>query len=230
MDKAVALDHFPSAGVDPADAARRPPRNREAALSNHNPRRPDHPASQIFLDRWSPRAFTGEVLPDDTLMTLFEAARWAPSSYNSQPWRFLYAKREHSDFAKFLGLLVERNQAWAKNASVLTILVSKKTMRPPGADKDVPSRSHSLDAGAAWAYLALQASMSGWHAHAMVGFDYERARTELNVPEDCEVECAIAIGRRGDKSTLPEGFQAVEAPNGRRPVNETAIPGGFPKG
>ena len=93
---------------------------------SNNPRTLDHPASKIFIERYSPRAFTGETLPDETLATFFEAARWAPSSYNSQPWRFLYAKKESADFAKFLGLLNEANQSWAKNASVIVILVSKE--------------------------------------------------------------------------------------------------------
>jgi nitroreductase len=195
-----------------------------------NPRKADHSVSQHFLDRWSPRSFTDDVMPDSDLNRILEAARWAPSSYNSQPWRFLYAKRETADFAKFLGLLNERNQSWAKNAAVLMVLVSKKTMRPPGSDKDTPSRSHSLDAGAAWAYLALEASALGWPAHAMVGVDFERARAELNVPDDHQVEIAIALGRRGDKSALPEGFQALEQPNARKPVSEIAIAGGFAKG
>ena len=195
-----------------------------------NPRKPDHPASQFFIDRWSPRAFTGETMPDADLHRIFEAARWAPSSYNSQPWRFLYAKRESADFQRFLGLLNERNQSWAKQASVLMILVSKKTMRPPGANADVPTRSHSLDAGAAWGYLALEASILGWPAHAMVGFDTERARNELNIPDDCHVEAAIALGRRGEKASLPEAMQAVEQPNARKPITEIAFAGDFPRG
>ena len=198
-------------------------------MTFQNPRRPDHPVSQHFIDRWSPRSYTGEAVPDADLHRLFEAARWAPSSYNSQPWRFLYAKRDSADFPKFLGLLNERNQSWAKNAAVLMVLVSRKLMRPPGSDKDVPTRSHSLDAGAAWAYLALEASILGWPAHAMVGFDYDRARTELGVPEDYQVEAAIALGRRGEKVALPEGLQAVEAPNARKPVSEFAFAGAFPK-
>jgi nitroreductase len=198
-------------------------------VSQHNSRKADHPASQIFLDRWSPRSFTDEAIPDETLMTLFEAARWAPSSYNSQPWCFLYAKRDDADFTKFLGLLSERNQSWAKKAAVLLILVSKTTMRPPGSDKDMPARTHSLDTGAAWANFALQASMSGWHAHGMAGVDYERARAELNVPEGYHIECAIAVGRRGAREALPEGLRAAEEPNQRRPLTESILRGGFPK-
>ena len=194
-----------------------------------NPRKADYPASQIFLDRWSPRAFTGETIPDDTLATFFEAARWSPSSYNSQPWRFLYAKKDGPDFAKFLGFLNEGNQSWAKDASVLIILVSKKTMRVPNNDKEVFSRTHSFDTGSAWMSFALQASMSGWHAHGMVGFDYDAATKDLNVPDDHQVEMAIALGRQGDRSKLPERYQGMEVPNVRKPISETTMAGGFKK-
>ena len=203
--------------------------NPRVAAHPQNSRVAAHPIAQHFLDRFSPRALTGETLPLATLNTLFEAARWAPSSYNSQPWRFVYALRGTPHFDIFLGLLVEANQAWAKNASALVILVSKTTMRPPGSDKDVPTRSHSLDAGAAWENLALQASISGWVAHAMVGFDVERTRTALNIPAEFHVEAAIAIGKHGDKSLIPEKFHPGEAPNSRLPITETTFEGGFPK-
>ena len=197
-------------------------------MDDTNPRRPDYPVDKLFVDRWSPRAFTGEAMPEAELMKLFEAARWAPSSYNSQPWRFLYARRDTPSFDKFLGLLIEFNQSWAKNAAVLVVLVSNSTMVPPGKDTAVPSHSHSLDAGAAWENFALQASLSGWHAHGMVGFDMERAFAELNVPQGYRVEQLFAVGRRGDKSTLPEALAAREMPNERLPVSQIAFEGGFP--
>jgi nitroreductase len=197
-------------------------------MTSFEGRRADHPIDRIFLERWSPRAFTGEAMDEATLMTIFEAARWAPSSYNSQPWRFLYARRDTPDWARFFGLLVPGNQGWAAGAAVLIVAVSKNTMRPAGRDADTPSHSHSFDAGAAWENLALQATMLGWHAHGMVGFDMPRARTELNIPEAYRVEAAIAIGRRGDKSLLPEALAARETPNGRDPVSAFAYEGGFP--
>lgn len=193
-----------------------------------NSRSADHPIAPIFLERWSPRAFNEQVISDHALLTLLEAARWAPSSYNSQPWRFLYSKRGSDSWPKFLGLLSERNQSWAKNAAALLIVVSKQTLVPPGQQQPIVSRTHSFDTGAAWAYLALQASLAGWHAHAMAGFDFDRARTALNVPDDYRVEAAIAIGKLGDKSSLPEPLQALENPNGRRPLSETVLDGGFP--
>jgi nitroreductase len=196
-------------------------------LTEANPRHPEHPVEQLLLDRWSPRAFTGENMPESVLMSLFEAARWAPSSYNSQPWRFLYATRTSPHWDKFLGLLNTFNQSWAKDAGVLIVLVSSETMLPPGAEKPVPSHSHSMDAGAAWENLALQATKLGWHAHGMVGFDIDRAFAELNVPAGYRVEQAIAVGRKGDKSLLPEYLQGREAPSGRLTVAEIAFEGGF---
>jgi nitroreductase len=192
-------------------------------------RNPEYEVADIFVNRWSPRAFTGEEIPDKVLFSFFEAARWAPSSYNSQPWRFLYAKRGTTSFNTFLGLLNERNQMWAKNAAVLIVLVSKTTMTMPGKTEAVPARNHSFDTGAAWSNFAHQATLSGWHAHAIAGFDPERARTELNVPSDYHVDVAIAVGRRGDKSILPETFHAGESPNGRKSVTEVTIEGGFPR-
>jgi nitroreductase len=157
-------------------------------------------------------------MPEYELLTLLEAARWAPSAFNSQPWRFIYARRDTEHWPRLLGLLTESNQLWAKNASALIILVSKTTMLRRGADKEVPSWSHSFDAGAAWCNLALQAARSGWAAHGMVGFDKERAAAELGVPDGYRVEAAIAIGKRGDKSLLPESLQAREVQSQRVPL------------
>ena len=118
-------------------------------MTSANSRQADHPIDPLFLERWSPRAFTGEVISESDLFTMLEAGRWAASSYNSQPWRFLYARRDTPNWERFLGLLNDFNRSWAKNASALVVLVSNSLMRPPGAEKDVPSHSHSLDAGAA---------------------------------------------------------------------------------
>lgn len=161
-------------------------------------------------------------------MTLFEAAHWAPSSFNSQPWRFIYARRDTPQWSRLFDLLVPMNQGWAARASALVVLVSANTAQPPGAPGPVPSYSHSLDAGAAWAYLALQATRLGWYAHAMAGFDVERAYEVLEVPKATyRVETVIAIGRLGDKSLLPPPMQEREQPNGRRPVEELVMVGGL---
>lgn len=186
--------------------------------------------NSLFLERWSPRAFTDEAISDTQLLTFFEAARWAPSSFNSQPWRFLYAQRGSEHWPLFLSLLVEFNQSWAKNAAALIIVISKKTTIPPGATAEVASYSHSFDTGAAWAQLALQAAASGWVAHGMIGFDKDRAAAELHVPEDFRVEAAIAVGRRGDKSVLPERLQGREVPSDRLPLEQIAFRGTFRAG
>ncbi len=194
-----------------------------------NTRKADHPIDPIFVERWSPRAFTGEAIPVETLMGFFEAARWAPSSYNSQPWRFIWARRETAHWETFFDLLGERNKLWAKNASALVVLASKTTMVPPGQTEPIPSHSHSHDAGAAWENLSLQAVKSGWHTHGMVGFDMERARNVLKIPGEYRIEQIFAIGKRGDKSTLPEAMQTLEQPNARKPLAETVFEGGFPE-
>src|SRR5262245_45087446 len=199
-------------------------------MTTANSRSTEYPIDPLFLERWSPRSFTGALMSEYDLMTILEAARWAPSAFNSQPWRFIYARRDTEHWARLLGLLSQSNQLWAKNASVLIILVSKTTMLPRGADKEVPSLTHSLDAGAAWCSLALQAHLSGWAAHGMAGFDRQRAAAELRVPEGYRVEAAIAIGKRGDKSLLPEAQQAREHPNGRVPLSALVHDGRFGPG
>lgn len=196
--------------------------------SLENPRVPEFPIDPLFLQRWSPRAFNEEKIPETELLTLFEAARWAPSSSNLQPWRFLYARRKTTHWDRFLGLLNPFNQAWAHRASALVVVVSNSLMSAPGAGKEVPSPTHSFDTGAAWAHLALQAIRSGWYAHAMAGFDRERAVIELNVPKNYHVEAAIAIGRRTDKSILSASLQEREHPNGRNPLATMVLEGGFP--
>ena len=119
------------------------------------------------------------------------------------------------------------NRSWAKDAGALVILVSNPLMRPPGSDREVPSHSHSLDAGAASGYMALQANTLGWHAHGMVGFDLERAASELGVPEGYRVEAAYAIGRKGDPEQLPAELRARETPSDRLPLEQIAFEGAF---
>ena len=163
-------------------------------MTTSNGRTADHPISPIFLDRWSPRSFSGEAISDSDLFTILEAARWAPSSSNLQPWRFLYAKRGSADWPRFVDPISPGNQGWVADTAVLIAIVSKRTRQPkegPAGD----NYSHSFDAGAAWACLALQASLIGWAAHAMGGFDVARATRDLLVPDDYRVECMAAIGR-----------------------------------
>ncbi len=196
-------------------------------MTEANGRQSEYPIDPLFLNRWSPRAFTDEVISETDLLTMLDAAHWAASAYNVQPWRFLYARRSTPSWERFLGLLNPFNQSWAQNASALVVLVSAKTTRPPGTEQDVPSHSHSMDSGAAAGNFALQATIMGWHVHGMIGIDMERIVTELNVPPGFRVEAAYAVGRRGDKAMLPESLQAREMPNARLPLAEIAIEGGF---
>ncbi|MDO3508893.1 nitroreductase family protein [Ralstonia pseudosolanacearum] len=129
----------------------------------------DHPIDPLFLARWSPRAYDARLMQHADLLCLLEAARWAPSAYNHQPWRFLYARRDDAHWADFLDLLVSANGAWAQHAAALVFVLSDTRLGRDGAVDAVPSRSHSFDAGAAWAQLALQALRLGYHARAMAG-------------------------------------------------------------
>lgn len=186
-------------------------------------RTPARPIESIFLRRWSPRAMSGEAVAADDLATLFEAARWAPSSYNEQEWRFLYAHRDGADWPVFFGLLLEGNRAWCDRAGVLLVVLSHRVFARNGK----PNPVHSYDAGAAWENLALQGCHMGLVVHGMMGFDYERARTELAVPDDYAVEAMIAIGHPGDPATLPEAARKIEAPSQRKPVAELVREGKF---
>jgi len=193
-----------------------------------SPRQPAHPIDPLFLDRWSPRAFDAAPMPEADLLTLFEAARWAPSAFNAQPWRFLYARRDDADWPLFLSLLIPWNQGWAHSASVLIYILSDTL---PFIGKDgapAPSHTHSFDAGAAWACLALQATKLGYLAHGMSGIELDRAREELRVPERFRIEAAVAVGRLGDPAILPEKLRAREAPSERLPLEERVFHGRFP--
>ncbi|WP_437224815.1 nitroreductase family protein [Planctomicrobium sp. SH661] len=187
-------------------------------------RQPDHNILDLFLKRWSPRALTGEAIPQSTLNELFEAARWAPSTYNEQEWRFLYAHRDTEHWPTFFGILMEANQTWCKNAGVLILALSKKTFTMNGK----PNPVHSVDTGMAVQNLLLQAaSMHDVVAHGMAGFDRSKARTALKIPEDFEIECMIAVGRPGDPEELPQALREREVVTGRKKIEEFAQPGSF---
>jgi len=192
-------------------------------IKGSDKRQADYIIDDIFLNRWSPRAMSGEEMPANDLMVLFEAARWAPSSYNNQPWRILYARRGSEHWPLFFDLLADANKAWCVNAAALLVMVSKTTFDHSGK----PSRTHSYDTGAAWENLALQGNLRGYVVHGMQGFDYDRARTALNIPEDYQVEAMAAIGRPGRTEDLPEALQERETPNDRRKLGQTVCEGPF---
>jgi nitroreductase len=187
-------------------------------------RTPTHNINALFLNRWSPRCMSGEELKDEELMALFEAARWAPSSYNNQPWRFIYAKRNTESWNKLFELLAEGNKIWAKDSAALAVLISRKNFE----FNEKPSVTHQLDAGAAWENLALEACFRGYVTHGMEGFNYLRARQELGIPESFDVMAMIAIGKRGgSKENLPPKLRDMEFPNDRKPLNEIVMEGKF---
>jgi nitroreductase len=186
-------------------------------------RQSGHSIQSYILHRWSPRAFSDEAIVEEELMALFEAARWAPSSYNNQPWRFIYAKRGTPHWDRLFGLMGEFNQSWTHKAAVLIVVISKKTFDFNGK----PSSTHRFDTGAAWENLALEASARGLVAHGMEGFDYEKARSELGVPDEYDVEAMIAIGKPGKKEDLPPDLQEREVSSDRRPLSEIVMEGIF---
>lgn len=186
-------------------------------------RKPDYPVDRLFVDRWSPRAMSGAEIPVKEIMVLIEAARWAPSSYNNQPWRILFARRETRYWPQFLDLLNSSNRVWAEHAGVLLVFVSKTTLDHDGTD----SITHSFDAGAAWENFALQGYLNGYVVHGMQGFDYERARCELGIPDGFRVEMMAAVGKPGDPGSLPDHLHKKEMPNMRKRLDEIACEGSF---
>lgn len=184
---------------------------------------PSYPIESLILNRWSPRALSVEGIDDTTLMTLFEAARWAPSSYNGQPWLFLYAKRETPSWKSFFDLLVPFNQSWAERAAVLVVVCSRTHF----AYNNEPSRTHSFDAGAACENLALQGHAIGLVVHLMEGFDYDKAAYDLNIPPLYSVQAMIALGKPGKIELLPKELQEREKPSDRKPLSSMVIEGKF---
>jgi len=176
----------------------------------------------LFNGRWSPRSMTGEEMTREELLPLFEAAKWAPSSYNSQPWRFIIA---HSKFDrdKFLEFMVDFNKQWAGKAAALILVVSLKNFEHNGAF----SSTHSFDTGAAWMSLALEGARRGYVVHGMVGFDFEKARLELKIPEEYHIEAMVAIGKLAKAKDLPKELVEMEKPSLRKPVSEIISWGEF---
>lgn len=171
----------------------------------------------IISDRWSPVAFSEKPIAQEVLDSLFEAARWAPSSYNAQPWKFMVAQKGDDLYPVLLDLLNEANQQWAGTAPVLVLSMAE--MVPPGRSSKNKFAFH--DTGMAVANLLAQATASGLFAHQMGGYDSEGARKVLNLPADLEPAAMIAIGYKGDPAQLPEDIASRETKERTRlPISE----------
>lgn len=183
-------------------------------------RHAEYPVDAAVLNRWSTRAFLEKEVPEQTLLSVFEAAHWAPSAFNAQPWRFIVA-RTSEEREKFFPFIGEFNLGWCSKAPVLALIVSK-TVTDKG---DFPS--FAFDAGAAWGILALEATKQGLATHAMTGFDFAKAREILGIPQEYAIQALVAIGYPGPKENLPEPLQQREVPSPRVPVKDVLFSGSF---
>lgn len=176
-----------------------------------------------FPGRWSPRAMDGTPLTRNEIDTLIEAARWAPSCFNSQPWRFAYAVRDTDHWQPMFDCLAEGNRVWVRNAGALLAIITRRDFEHNGK----PAPTHSFDGGAAWMSLALQAVELGLVAHGMRGFDNDAAREVLGVPDLYDLPAMIAVGRPGEIDELPDDVRERETPSPRKPIAEIAFEGDF---
>jgi nitroreductase len=189
----------------------------------NRPATTDYPVNELIRERWSPRAFGDKAIPAEVLASLFEAARWAPSSNNEQPWAFLVSTRDDKEnFEKSLQALVEFNANWAKHAYVLGFAVSKLTF----AKNNSPNRNAFYDTGAAMAMLCIEATAQGLFVHQMAGFDPETVKENFDVPSGWEPIAAFAMGYAGDANSLPQPYRDREmAPRIRKPIREFVMTG-----
>lgn len=195
----------------------------DRGLSIPNHRAPEAEVDPMFTGRWSPRAFSPEPLSPGAVASLFEAARWAPSCFNEQPWLFVYGT-DPEERELFMKVLSKGNRIWAVNAPLLAVVFARRTFGQSGK----PNRWAPFDCGAAWVSLAFQARSMGLYAHGMAGFSREKAYELLGVPEeDYEAMAAIAVGKYGDRDALPDKVRENEQPNTRKPLAEVAVKGKY---
>ncbi len=187
------------------------------------PAHTEYPIHDVLKRRWSPRAFDERLIEADKLRSLFEAARWAPSSNNEQPWRFIVASKDHeAEWSRLLDCLVEGNRKWAYRAPVLILSVASMNFE----DDAKPNRHALHDTGMAVENLVLQATALGLVAHQMAGFDVEKARADLKIPTGCEPVAMIAVGYPGDPNVLPDRLKQRElASRERNPISTFVFSG-----
>jgi len=189
-------------------------------------RQADFPVDPQFVSRWSPRAFAHTPMTEAQVMSLLEAARWAPSASNHQPARFAWGLRGDAAFAAIHGGLMGFNTVWAGKAAALVVVASKPVVEKDGEAAE--NVWHAFDAGAAWMSMALQAQAMGLVAHAMGGFEAKVLAPALHLPDGYIIHAVVAFGTQGDAEDLPEKLQARENPSPRRPVADVAGHGRFP--
>ena len=178
----------------------------------------EHPINDTMKRRWSPRAFSPRPMPRDDILTILEAARWAASSFNQQPWHFLVATRDEEErFTRLLGCLVPGNQVWARNASLLILTVTKQTFD----HNNSPNSCCVHDIGLTACQLVLQATEMGYVTHQMAGIEADKIRETYGVPEGYDPVTGIAVGYAGDPDALPDDLREMElGPRTRRPFSE----------
>ena len=189
-------------------------------------RQPDHPVAPQFPARWSPRSFTDRDVTEAEVMSLLEAARWAPSASNHQPWRLVWARRGEEAFGAIRATLTGANPVWTGQAGVLFAVASKDTVTNREG-VEVANRTAGFDTGAAWLSLALQAQTMCLAAHAMGGFDKDALAAAVGLPDGHTLHCVVAVGEQGPAEALPDDLKAREKPSGRKPVAEIAVHGRF---
>jgi nitroreductase len=192
-------------------------------VSTQKQAKPDHPIHDFVARRWSPYAFADRVVSVDDLRSLFEAARWSPSSYNEQPWRYIVAtKANPAEFEKLLACLVEGNQAWARNVPVLALGCTSLNFTKNGK----PNAAAVHDLGLASAHLTFEATARGLYVHQMIGILPDQARQTYRIPDDVQPLTALAIGYVGDPQTLPEAIRPRDlSARTRKPLSEFVFGG-----
>ncbi|GMV83687.1 MAG: hypothetical protein AMXMBFR7_48710 [Planctomycetota bacterium] len=184
---------------------------------------PSYPIHELLAKRWSPYWYDERPVKTEDLRSIFEAARWAASSYNEQPWRFIVGTKDQPEqYAKVLSVLIEANQAWAQRAPVLALGVIGRSFERNGK----PNKAAEHDLGLAAASLTVEATARGLHVHQMIGLDPEKGRSVFGVPAGFEVFTALAIGYAADPAQAPEALRGRDtAPRGRKPLSEIVFGG-----
>lgn len=189
--------------------------------------KPDHDIDPIFAKCWLAGPVVESSISESELMQLLEAARWAPSSFNYQPWRFLYAFRDTTDFNTFGDLLSDAGKNWSKFASAVILVLSDTRVMRPNADQPITSYTNAFDAGMAFGQMALQAADMGLYAHPIQDLNHGNVRRGLRLPEFLQLHCAVAVCRRAAEGQM-SGRQITDGPADRLPVGDFVAAGEMP--